>query len=65
MHGDNLWEIALVATTALICGLILQRLRQPAIVGYILAGVFLGPSGFALIENREAVRLRILTIRPW
>ena len=37
--------IALVAVAALICGLVMARLKQPAIVGYILAGVLLGPSG--------------------
>ena len=42
---SNLTGIAVVTLAALTCGLILQRLRQPAIVGYILAGVILGPSG--------------------
>lgn len=55
MHTDGLFEIALLATGALILGLVLQRLRQPAIVGYIVAGVVLGPSGFDLFPNRAPI----------
>ena len=51
---SELTGIAVVALAALLCGLALERLRQPAFVGYILAGVLLGPSGFALVENRAA-----------
>ena len=55
MHADALLDIAVVVTAALVSGLLFQRLRQPAIVGYILAGAVLGPSGLALIADREAV----------
>ncbi len=51
----NLTGLAVVALGALVCGIAMARLKQPAIVGYILAGVILGPSGFGLVENREAV----------
>lgn len=47
-HLDTLTSIALITTAALLCGLALIRLRQPAIVGYILAGVVLGPTGLKL-----------------
>ena len=57
MHGNELTEIAIVAVIALICGILLTRLRQPAVVGYILAGVVLGPSSLGLVENRENVNL--------
>jgi len=56
LHLDKLTSIALVTTAALLCGLALIRLRQPAIVGYILAGVVLGPTGLQLISNTETVR---------
>ena len=49
----DLTGIAVVASVAVIGGLALIRLRQPAIVGYILAGVLLGPSGLALISRSE------------
>ncbi|HYE48789.1 MAG TPA: cation:proton antiporter [Azospirillaceae bacterium] len=55
-HFD-LTAIALVTSVALLCGLALSRLRQPAIVGYIVAGVVLGPTGFGLIENADQVRV--------
>ncbi|MFP6706116.1 MAG: cation:proton antiporter [Alphaproteobacteria bacterium] len=56
MHTEGLFEIALLAACALILGLVLQRLRQPAIVGYIVAGVILGPSGFDLFPNRGPIQ---------
>ncbi|MEZ0261746.1 MAG: cation:proton antiporter [Alphaproteobacteria bacterium] len=56
-HIDTLTSIALVTTAALLCGLVLIRLRQPAIVGYIVAGVVLGPTGFKLVSNTETVQV--------
>lgn len=55
IHDPVLTATAIVALAALACGVIMTRLRQPAIVGYILAGVVLGPSGFQLVSNREAI----------
>lgn len=63
MHGApvsseyDLTAIALVMSIALIFGLLLNQVRQPAIVGYILAGAALGPSGFGLVSNNESVRI--------
>ena len=56
-NGDALTDIALVCLIALVCGLALIRARQPAIVGYILAGVVLGPAGLALVDNSGAIQL--------
>ncbi len=53
----SLTFIALVAGVALLCGMALTRLKQPAIVGYILAGVVLGPSGFGLVEDRALINV--------
>ena len=54
---SQLTGIAAVAVAALGCGLFMQRFRQPALVGYIIAGVILGPSGVGLVTNREAIAL--------
>lgn len=56
MHHDiKLIEITLVLVAALVGGLGFVRLKQPPILGYILAGIILGPSGFAYVESRELV----------
>lgn len=57
MHEDKLTEIAMVVVAALIGGLGLARLKQPPILGYILTGVLLGPSGLAFIQSREQVEI--------
>ena len=58
MHeAFELTQIAIVALAALAGGILLERLKQPAVLGYILAGVILGPSVFGLIENRELVSM--------
>ncbi len=56
MHdGVELTGLALVGLIALAGGLLMVRMRQPVIVGYIVAGVVLGPSGFQLVEDRPSV----------
>ncbi len=52
MHGH---EAELLTTTFLMlsaigCGLLLKLVKQPPLVGYILAGLFIGPSGMGLID---------------
>ncbi len=54
LHPE-LTATAIVALVALLCGVAMARLRQSPIVGYILAGVVLGPSGLELVTDREAV----------
>lgn len=44
MHsGIPLTEIVLIVLCALVCGMILTRFKQPAVLGYVLAGIILGP----------------------
>ncbi|TCD11455.1 cation:proton antiporter [Oricola cellulosilytica] len=40
---------------AVLAGLGLMRLKQPPLVGFILAGVVMGPTGFGLISNNDNV----------
>ena len=57
-HGQaELTGLAAVALVALLCGLAMSRFRQPAIVGYILAGVVLGPSALGLVEDRNQIAI--------
>jgi K+:H+ antiporter len=51
----DLTQLALAALIAVICGAVFTRLRQPAVVGYIIAGVVLGPWGIGLIANHDEV----------
>jgi CPA2 family monovalent cation:H+ antiporter-2 len=54
-QGIELTGLAVVAAAATLCGMAMARLNQPAIVGYILAGVILGPSGLALVGDRGQI----------
>jgi len=55
--GQALVAIAIVIAVAAILGLGFLRLRQPPLVGFILAGVALGPTGFGLISSSGNVTL--------
>ena len=55
--GMGLGELAAVAAIAVLFGIALMRFRQPAILGYILAGIVAGPSVLGLVDNTEGVRL--------
>ena len=55
-HFD-LTSITLLTTIALLCGLGLQSFRVPASIGFILAGIVLGPGGIALVSNSESIGL--------
>lgn len=58
MHtAHGLTSIAIVVVMAVALGLVFERFRQPSILGYILAGVVLGPSGLSMIHDRDAVAL--------
>ena len=51
----NITGMAIVGLAALLCGMLMARLKQPALVGYIIAGLLLGPSAFGVVENREQI----------
>ena len=56
-HGIELTGLAVVAAAATLCGMAMARLNQPAIVGYILSGILLGPSGLGLVGNRGQIEV--------
>jgi CPA2 family monovalent cation:H+ antiporter-2 len=51
----HLTGITIVVLAAMICGMVMTAIRQPPIVGYIVAGVILGPSGLQLVSDREQI----------
>jgi len=54
---EQLIPLAVVILVALACGVIFTRFRQPAVIGYILAGVVLGPSVLGLVQSEENIAL--------
>ncbi len=48
-------DIIVLVLTAFFCGLVMQRLHQPLILGYILAGIILGPytGGMSITEVHD------------
>lgn len=59
MHGiDLLSDIATALVAAALVALAARALRQPLILGYLLAGVAVGPAlGLGLVRQREAIEL--------
>ena len=58
-HGsalDHLTGLAILVMIALMCGILLSRWKQPPAVGYIVAGLVMGPSALGLVENREMIQ---------
>ena len=54
MHdGIDLTQIALIVLATLSCGLLFERFKQPAVLGYILGGVIL--SAFNLAGDRNMI----------
>ncbi|WP_290891578.1 cation:proton antiporter [Hoeflea sp.] len=56
-HGGALVAIAIAVAIAALMGLGFMRLRQPPLVGFILAGLALGPTGLGVISTSENVSL--------
>jgi len=56
MHGV-LTEIVLVMAVAVAAALLLRRMAVPPVVGFILAGVAIGPAGLGLVDDREHIVL--------
>ncbi|MCY4122178.1 MAG: cation:proton antiporter, partial [Acidobacteria bacterium] len=48
-------DLAIIAGLALPVVALAHRLRLPQLVGFLAVGVFIGPSGLALIPDPEAV----------
>src|SRR5680860_4346 len=55
-HSD-LTQIAVVILVAVALGLALVRFRQPPIIGYIIAGIVLGPTGLGFVPHSDSITL--------
>ena len=48
-------EVGAIITVAAACALIARLFKQPPLLGYIIAGVALGPLGFSFVHNSETL----------
>ena len=57
-------DVAIIVTAGFLGGVIAQRLKQPLILGYIAAGVILGPvtGGVASENSNGLLRKHLLTV---
>lgn len=53
--NDSIANIFLVGLLAVAIGLILKKIHQPYLIGYIIIGVFLGQHGFDVFESRKQI----------
>ncbi len=54
-HAYDISQLALVLAMAFAGEVLLQRLRQPALIAYILVGVILGPSVLAVVKGQAQI----------
>lgn len=52
-HGDLLFDLVAIFVVAKVAAELFERLRQPAVVGEILAGVLIGPSVLGWVDLTE------------
>ncbi len=56
MHiPDYFYEILILFGAAAVAAVLFERLRLPGILGFLLAGVVIGPQGFKLLNNLDHV----------
>jgi Kef-type K+ transport system membrane component KefB len=58
-------SIAIIIVVARIFGVLARKVRQPAVVGEIIAGICLGPSVLGLIDEDLPEKLFPLDVRPF
>ncbi|MDR0640683.1 MAG: cation:proton antiporter [Holosporales bacterium] len=49
-------HLTVIILVAAVSGILLARLNQPVMIGYILAGVMFGPSGLCFISSRDQIQ---------
>jgi len=48
-------DLVIVMGVSLLAVFVLQRWKLPPLVGFLIAGVVIGPGGFGLVSDRESV----------
>jgi len=59
MHGlELIQDLAVVMAAAAVATILCQRLKQPVVLGYILAGILIGPNTppVSLVNDEEAIK---------
>ncbi|MEK7354945.1 MAG: cation:proton antiporter, partial [Bdellovibrionota bacterium] len=57
-HAPLILDLTIILATAAVVALVFHKLKQPVIVGYILAGALIGPNSFRpLISNLDEIRV--------
>ncbi len=57
MHQDSFHEFALLLIVCAAAGAMFVKLRQPVLIAYIVVGILVGPSGFALVQSHDQIDL--------
>jgi len=57
MEASLFFELGLVIISAALIGVIGYFLKQPLILGYIVAGILIGPFGFGLVHDVETIHI--------
>ncbi|MBO4793880.1 MAG: cation:proton antiporter [Deltaproteobacteria bacterium] len=53
-------DIVIIVVSALVAGVVAQRLKQPLILGYIIAGMLVGPGGLGLVGADQMHNIGLL-----
>lgn len=54
-HYSTLTQMATILAAAFLGGTLIQTMRQPVLVGYIIVGVLIGPSVLGIIHDRHQI----------
>ena len=49
-------DVIILLAVALLLGILMERLKQNALIGYLLSGVLLGPAGIGLVGSVEEIQ---------
>ena len=55
-HGIDISHISLVLAFAFLCGLLFRSLKLPTLMGYVIAGVLIGPSLFNIAGDADTIK---------